>query len=105
MLLELVARVADRLAIPFTVGGGVRSAADGEALLRAGADKVSVNSAALARPALLTELAALAGSQAVVVAIDAADGQVFTRAGTEPAGRSASSGLGRRSRWGQARSC
>ena len=52
MLLELVGRVADRLAIPFTVGGGVRTAADGEALLRAGADKVGVNSAALARPAL-----------------------------------------------------
>jgi imidazole glycerol-phosphate synthase subunit HisF len=89
MLLELVARIADRIAIPFTVGGGVRSAPDGEALLRAGADKVSVNSAALARPALLTELAALVGSQAVVVAIDAADGEVFTHAGTAQAGRRA----------------
>jgi cyclase len=88
-LVELVARVADRLAIPFTVGGGVRSAADGEALLRAGADKVSVNSAALARPELITELAALLGSQAVVVAIDAAGGEVYTRAGTEATGRSA----------------
>jgi imidazole glycerol-phosphate synthase subunit HisF len=89
MLLELVGRVADRLAIPFTVGGGVRTAADGEALLRAGADKVSVNSAALARPELIGELAALVGSQAVVVAVDAAGGEVFTRAGTIPTGRDA----------------
>jgi len=51
-LLALVARIADRLAIPFTVGGGVRSVADAEALLEAGADKVSVNSAALERPQL-----------------------------------------------------
>jgi len=89
VLLELVARVAERLAIPFTVGGGVRSAADGAALLRAGADKVSVNTAALARPALISELAALLGSQAVVVAIDAAAGEARARAGTEPTGRSA----------------
>jgi cyclase len=88
-LLVLVARVAERLAIPFTVGGGVRSAADGAALLRAGADKVSVNTAALARPALISELAALLGSQAVVVAIDAAAGEARARAGTEPTGRSA----------------
>jgi cyclase len=53
-LVELVRRVAERLAIPFTVGGGVRSAADAEELLRAGADKVSVNSAALERPSLFT---------------------------------------------------
>lgn len=88
-LLELVARVAERLAIPFTVGGGVRSAADGEALLRAGADKVSVNSAALARPELIGELAALLGSQAVVVAVDALGGDVRARAGTAPTGRDA----------------
>jgi cyclase len=88
-LVALVARVAERLAIPFTVGGGVRSAGDGEALLRAGADKVAVNSAALARPELVSDLAALLGSQAVVVAIDAAGGEVRTRAGTEPTGRSA----------------
>ncbi len=88
-LLALVMRVADRIAIPFTVGGGVRSAADGEALLRAGADKVSVNSAALERPGLVSELARALGSQAVVVAIDAAGGQVRARAGTEPTGRSA----------------
>jgi cyclase len=88
-LLELVARVAERLAIPFTVGGGVRSAADGASLLRAGADKVSVNTAALERPGLISELAALLGSQAVVVAIDAAAGEARARAGTEPTGRSA----------------
>jgi cyclase len=88
-LLALVARVAERLAIPFTVGGGVRSVTDGAALLRAGADKVSVNTAALARPTLISELAELLGSQAVVVAIDAADDEVRARAGTEPTGRSA----------------
>jgi cyclase len=89
LLLELVARVAERLAIPFTVGGGVRSVGDAEALLRAGADKVAVNTAALARPALVGELAARLGSQAVVLAIDAAGGEVFARAGTVPTGRRA----------------
>jgi cyclase len=88
-LLELVAQVAERLAIPFTVGGGVRSAADGASLLRAGADKISVNTAALARPTVISELANLLGSQAVVVAIDAADGKARSRAGTEPTGRNA----------------
>jgi cyclase len=81
-LVELVARVAERLAIPFTVGGGIRSVADAESLLRAGADKVSVNSAALERPELVTELAERLGSQAVVVAIDATEGDVRSRAGT-----------------------
>lgn len=88
-LVELVAAIAERIAIPFTVGGGVRSAADAEELLAAGADKVAVNSAALARPELVTELAALAGSQAVVVAIDATQGRVRTRAGTGETGRAA----------------
>jgi imidazole glycerol-phosphate synthase subunit HisF len=81
-LVDLVARVAERLAIPFTVGGGVRNVADAEELLRAGADKVSVNSAALERPELVTELAERLGSQAVVVAIDATAGDVRSRAGT-----------------------
>jgi cyclase len=81
-LVELVRRVAERLAIPFTVGGGVRTASDAEELLRAGADKVSVNSAALERPILVTELAERLGSQAVVVAIDATEGDVRSRAGT-----------------------
>ncbi len=88
-LVELVRRVAERLAIPFTVGGGVRSYQDAEELLAAGADKVGVNSAALARPELLTELAGRLGSQAVVVAIDVEDGRVRSRAGTAATGRDA----------------
>jgi cyclase len=88
-LVELVRRVAERLAIPFTVGGGVRSADDAERLLQAGADKVAVNSAALARPELVTELAERLGSQAVVVAIDAEGGRVRSHAGTLAAGRDA----------------
>ncbi|HEX4678455.1 MAG TPA: HisA/HisF-related TIM barrel protein [Gaiellaceae bacterium] len=88
-LVELVKRVSERLAIPFTVGGGVRSADDGERLLQAGADKVGVNSAALARPELITELAERLGSQAVVVAIDAQGGRVRSHAGTLSAGRDA----------------
>lgn len=89
LLAGLVARVADALAIPFTVGGGVRTLADAETLLRAGADKVAVNSAALERPALIGEIASLLGSQAVVVAIDASRGEVRARAGTTPTGRDA----------------
>ena len=84
---DLVSHVADRLDIPFTVGGGLRTVADAEALLGSGADKISVNSAALARPELVTELAARLGSQAVVVAIDTAGRGVCSRAGTEPTGR------------------
>jgi cyclase len=85
-LVELVARIAERLAIPFTVGGGVRSAADAGEMLEAGADKVAVNSAALERPELITELARELGSQAVVVAIDAEGGAVRSRAGTSDTG-------------------
>ena len=62
-LVQLVERVALELAIPFAVGGGVRGVADAEALLRAGADKVSLNTAALAQPALFTEVAKIAGGQ------------------------------------------
>ena len=86
-LVELVERVAERLAIPFTVGGGVRSEEDAERLLLAGADKVSVNSAAVADPALLTRLAGLLGSQAVVIAIDTKAGGVYTHAGGRTANR------------------
>ena len=57
--------------IPFTIGGGIRSVADAQAVLDAGADKVSVNSAALARPELIDELAGTFGAQCVVLAIDA----------------------------------
>jgi cyclase len=81
-LVGVVRRVAEQLAIPFTVGGGIRGVGDADALLSAGADKVSVNSAALARPSLVTELAEKLGSQAVVVAIDTEGGRVRTRAGT-----------------------
>ena len=70
-LLGLVRQVAERLSIPFTVGGGIRTVGDADALLEAGADKVAVNTAALARPELLTGLAEKLGSQAVVLAIDA----------------------------------
>jgi len=86
-LVALVTQIAERLAIPFTVGGGVRSPEDGEELLAAGADKVAVNSAALERPELVTELASRLGSQAVVVAIDAEQGRVRSRAGTTETGR------------------
>ncbi|SET38806.1 imidazole glycerol phosphate synthase subunit HisF [Hymenobacter actinosclerus] len=93
-LVALVRDVARELDIPFTVGGGIGSVADVEALLLSGADKVSINSAALARPELINELAARFGSQAIVVAADArfnaADGwQVYTRAGTHNTGRGA----------------
>ncbi|HUC58017.1 MAG TPA: imidazole glycerol phosphate synthase subunit HisF [Streptosporangiaceae bacterium] len=68
---DVLARTADQVFIPLTVGGGVRSAADVDRLLRAGADKVAVNTAAIARPALLSELSARFGSQCVVVSVDA----------------------------------
>jgi imidazole glycerol-phosphate synthase subunit HisF len=73
---EVVSRTAEQVFIPLTVGGGVRSAADVDLLLRAGADKVSLNTAAIARPDLLTEVASRFGSQCVVVSVDArrADG-------------------------------
>jgi len=68
---ELARRVADEVFIPFTIGGGLRTLDDIRTLLRAGADKVSLNSAAVRNPELITQGAELAGSQAVVVAIDA----------------------------------
>jgi cyclase len=90
-LLKLVERVAQELSIPFAVGGGVRSAEDAELLLRAGADKVAMNSAALADPSLVTRVAKLAGSQSAVVAIDAkARGpgwEVRSHGATRPTGR------------------
>ena len=70
-IVELARRTADNVFVPFTIGGGIRSVADAQAVLDAGADKVSVNSAALARPELLSELAEVFGSQCVVIAIDA----------------------------------
>jgi cyclase len=75
-IVELARRTADNVFIPFTIGGGIRSVEDAQAVLDAGADKVSVNSAALDRPELISELAEVFGSQCVVIAIDAkrADG-------------------------------
>jgi cyclase len=70
-IVELARRTADNVFIPFTIGGGIRSVEDAQAVLDAGADKVSVNSAALARPELLGELAQQLGAQCVVIAIDA----------------------------------
>jgi cyclase len=70
-MLDVVARAAEQLFIPLTVGGGVRDAASARALLRAGADKVSVNTAAVTRPDLIREIAADFGNQCVVCAIDA----------------------------------
>jgi imidazole glycerol-phosphate synthase subunit HisF len=70
-IVELARRTADEVFIPFTIGGGIRSVADAQAVLDAGADKVSVNSSALERPELIGELAEVFGSQSVVVAIDA----------------------------------
>ncbi len=71
-IVELARRTADNVFIPFTIGGGIRSVQDAQAVLDAGADKVSVNSSALARPELLTELGDHFGAQCVVLAIDAA---------------------------------
>ena len=70
-VVELARRVADECFIPFTIGGGIRSVDDAQAVLDAGADKVSVNSAAVARPELISELADVFGAQCVVLAIDA----------------------------------
>ncbi|WP_050698225.1 imidazole glycerol phosphate synthase subunit HisF [Anaeromassilibacillus senegalensis] len=71
IILDIVSKVADCIFIPFTVGGGIRTVDDFTALLRAGADKVSVNSAAIKNPAVIGEAAAKFGSQCVVCAIDA----------------------------------
>jgi cyclase len=91
---ELARRTANEVFIPFTIGGGVRTVGDAQAVLDAGADKVSVNSAALARPELVGELAGVFGSQCVVIAIDAkrdADGwDVYVNGGrTKVEGREA----------------
>ncbi len=75
-MVELAKRTADDVFIPFTLGGGIRTAADAQAVLDAGADKITVNSAAVARPELIDELAAIFGAQCVVLAIDARAGAV-----------------------------
>jgi cyclase len=97
-VVELARRAADDVFIPFTIGGGIRSVADAQAVLDAGADKISVNSAALKRPALLDELAQTFGAQCVVLAIDAkrrgaGDGgagwEAYLAGGRTPTGRDA----------------
>jgi cyclase len=91
-VVELARRTADQVFIPFTIGGGIRSAEDAQAVLDAGADKVAVNSAAVARPELVNELAERFGAQCVVLAIDAKarpDGsgwEVFVAGGRTPTG-------------------
>ncbi|HET6368043.1 MAG TPA: imidazole glycerol phosphate synthase subunit HisF, partial [Pseudomonadales bacterium] len=95
IMLDVVRRTAEGIYMPLTVGGGVRTLEDIRTLLRAGADKVSLNTAALARPALVSEAARAFGSQCIVVAIDAkrepssADERwgVYTHGGRRPAGR------------------
>lgn len=96
-LLDTVRRTASELFVPFTVGGGIRTADDAEQVFEAGADKISVNSAALANPSLIEAIGRSFGAQAVVVAIDArrdpsaADpvrqAQVFVQGGRKPSGR------------------
>ena len=89
-IVDVATRTAEECFIPFTVGGGVRGVEDARRLLRAGADKVSVNTAAVSRPQVLTELSEEFGAQCVVVAIDArrAPGgfEVFTHGGRKPTG-------------------
>jgi cyclase len=93
-VVELARRAADDVFIPFTIGGGIRSVADAQAVLDAGADKISVNSAALARPELLDELAGTFGAQCVVLAIDAkarpeGGWEAYVAGGRTPTGRDA----------------
>jgi cyclase len=89
-IVDVATRTAEECFIPFTIGGGIRSVDDARRLLRAGADKVSVNTAAVSRPQLVTELSDEFGAQCVVVAIDArrAPGgfEVFTHGGRKPTG-------------------
>jgi imidazole glycerol-phosphate synthase subunit HisF len=85
-MLDVVSRTAEQVFIPLTVGGGVRSVADVDMLLRAGADKVAVNTAAIARPELLEELSRQFGSQCIVLSVDARtvpDGSTPTPSGWE----------------------
>jgi cyclase len=93
-LLETVRRTAAQLFVPFTVGGGIRSAEDAAAVFNAGADKVSLNSAAIARPELIAEIGQSFGAQAVIVAIDARksphgpieEAEVYVAGGRKPTG-------------------
>jgi len=92
-IVALARRTADEVFVPFTIGGGIRSVADAQAVLDAGADKVSINSAALARPELVDELAKVFGTQCVVLAVDArarpenTGWEAYVAGGREPSGR------------------
>jgi cyclase len=92
-MLDVVRRTAENVFVPLTVGGGIRTVADMRAALRAGADKVSVNTAAVERPQLIAECAAAFGAQCVVLAIDArhrgVSWEVYTHGGRTPTGRDA----------------
>ena len=92
-VVQLARHAADEVFVPLTIGGGIRTVADAQAVLDAGADKVSVNSAALQRPGLIDELAARFGAQCVVLAIDAKAGregwEAFLAGGRTPTGRDA----------------
>jgi cyclase len=93
-MVQLARRTADRVFVPFTIGGGIRGPDDAQAVLDAGADKVSVNSAAVARPELIDELADVFGAQCVVLAIDAkartgGGWEVFVAGGRTATGRDA----------------
>jgi imidazole glycerol-phosphate synthase subunit HisF len=92
-VVELARRAADEVFVPFTIGGGVREVADAHGVLDAGADKVSINSAAVARPGLIDELAQVFGAQCVVLAVDAkragAGWEVYVAGGRTPTGRDA----------------
>lgn len=88
-IVELARRTADNVFIPFTIGGGIRSIEDAQAVLDAGADKVGINSAAVARPELINELSERFGAQCVVLAIDAKAGEVFVAGGRTATGRAA----------------
>lgn len=93
IMLDVVRRTAEGIYMPLTVGGGIRGIDDIRALLRAGADKVSLNTAALERPAVISEAALRFGSQCIVVAVDAkrqnGSWEVYTHGGRKPAGRDA----------------
>jgi cyclase len=106
--LETIRRVAAELAIPLTAGGGVATVNEGRAILRAGADKLTVNTAALRRPELLTELAAEFGSQAVVLAMPrgwAQDGRLSCGAGASRPAATPSNGPARERSAAPARFC
>jgi cyclase len=89
-LVDVVARTADQVFAPLTVGGGVRSVADAERLLEAGADKIAVNTAAIRTPELVAEISARFGNQAIVVAVDAkrrpGGWEVYSHGGRTPEG-------------------